>query len=383
MAGDTFDFDTPPDRRDTASEKWDRYAGRDILPLWVADMDFRSPPAVIEALHQRVEHGIFGYSAPPKELVETVVSMLEREYGWQVQEEWLVWLPGLVCGLNVTCRAVGEPGDGVATFTPVYPPFLSAPKLAGRELISVPLVATGDHWEMDLQALERAVTPRTRLLLLCSPHNPVGRVWSREEQLALLELAERHDLTVCSDEIHAGLVLDGDKRHIPFAALSPEAAHRSITLNAPSKTYNIPGLGCSFAVIPDDSLRRSFRRAMAGIVPHVNLLGYTAALAAYRDSEPWRQALLAYLRGNRDLLLREVAGMPGLRTWPVEATYLAWIDARGLGVPDPAAFFEGAGVGLSDGAPFGAPGYVRLNFGCPRSLLEEALQRMKRGLSRV
>jgi cystathionine beta-lyase len=208
----------------------------------------------------------------------------------------------------------------------------------------------------------------------------VGRVWSREEQSALLELAERHDLIVCSDEIHAGLVMDDDKRHIPFATLSPEAARRTITLNAPSKTYNIPGLGCSFAVIPDQGVRRSFRHAMAGIVPHVNLLGYTAALAAYRDGEQWRQALLAYLRGNRDLLLREIAGMPGLRSWPVEATCLAWIDARGLGVDDPAAFFEGAGVGLSDGAPFGAPGYVRINFGCARSLLEEALQRMKRVL---
>jgi cystathionine beta-lyase len=375
--GEAFDFDTPLDRRGTASEKWDRYAGRDILPLWVADMDFRSPPAVIKALHQRVEHGIFGYTAPPKELVETVVTMLGREYGWQVDEEWLVWLPGLVCGLNVTCRAVGAPGDGVAIFTPVYPPFFSAPRNAGRQVVSVPLAEHEGRWEMDLVALERAISPRTRLLLLCSPHNPVGRVWTKEEQLVLLELAERRDLVVCSDEIHAGLVLDGDTRHTPFAAISPEAARRSITLNAPSKTYNIPGLGCSFAVIPDDTLRRVFRRAMAGIVPHVNLLGYTAALAAYRDGEAWRQALLEYLRGNRELVLREVAGMPGVRVWPVEATYLAWIDARGLGVADPAAFFEGAGVGLSDGSPFGAPGFVRLNFGCPRSLLEEAVQRMR------
>ena len=382
MDAEPFDFDTPVDRYGTASEKWDRYAGRDILPLWVADMDFRSPPAVIQALHQRVDHGVFGYTAPPQELVETVVTMLEREYGWRISQEWLVWLPGLVCGLNVACRAVGEPGDAVAIMTPVYPPFFSAPRNAGREVIAVPLAEQEGLWTMDIAALERAITPRTRMLLLCSPHNPVGRVWSREEQLALLELAERHNLTVCSDEIHAGLVLDGDKRQLPFATLSPEAAHRTITLQAPSKTYNIPGLGCSFAVISDDSLRRSFRRAMAGIVPHVNLLGYTAALAAYRDGEPWRQALLAYLRGNRELVLREIADMPGLRTWPVEATCLAWIDARGLGVADPAQFFEEAGVGLSDGGPFGAPGYVRLNFGCPRSLLEEALQRMRTSVSK-
>jgi cystathionine beta-lyase len=375
-----FDFDTPVDRRNTASEKWDRYAGRDILPLWVADMDFRSPPAVIEALHGRVEHGVFGYSAPPQELIATVLEMLGREYGWQVCEEWLVWLPGLVCGLNVACRAVGDPGDAVAAFTPVYPPFLSAPKLAGRELVNVPLACNGDCWQMDLAALERSITPRTRLLLLCSPHNPVGRVWSREEQHALLALAERYDLIVCSDEIHAGLVLDADRPHIPFASISTEASRRTITLHAPSKTYNIPGLGCSFAVIPDQALRRSFRRVMAGIVPHVNLLGYTATLAAYRDGELWRQALLEYLRDNRELVDRAVSEMPDLKAWPVEATYLTWIDARGLGVDDPAGFFEEAGVGLSDGAPFGAPGFVRLNFGCSRSLLHSALERMQRAV---
>ena len=380
--GDVFDFDTLIERRNTSSEKWERYAGRDILPLWVADMDFRSPPAVIEALHQRVEHGVFGYSAPPQELSTTVVEMLRHEYDWPVREEWLVWLPGLVCGLNLACRAVGGAGDAVATFTPVYPPFLSAPKLAGRELISVPLRCRGQIWQMDLEALERAITPRTRLLLLCSPHNPVGRVWSRAEQLALLELVERHDLTVCSDEIHAGLVLDGDTRHVPFAALSAEASRRTITLQAPSKTYNIPGLGCSFAVIPDQGLRRSFRQVMAGIVPHVNLLGYTATLAAYRDGEPWRQALLAYLRENRDLVARSIAEMPALQTWPVQGTYLAWIDARGLGLADPTRFFEEGGVGLSDGAPFGAPGFVRLNFGCPRPLLEKALARMQVALLR-
>lgn len=372
-----FDFDTVVDRQGTASEKWDRYAGRDIIPLWVADMDFRSPPAVIEALHRRVDHGVFGYTAPSDELVNAVVAMLEHEYGWQIAADWLVWLPGLVCGLNVACRAVGTQGDAVVTFTPVYPPFLTAPGLAGRELVSVPLVERDGRWEMDLAALEEAITPRTRLLLLCSPHNPVGRVWSHQEQQALAELVLRHDLVVCSDEIHAGLVLDQDKQHLPFAILAPELARRTITLQAPSKTYNIPGLGCSFAVIPDGELRRSFKGVMAGIVPHVNLLGYSAALAAYRDGEPWRQALLAYLRGNRELVLQAVGELPGLDIWPVEATYLAWIDARGLGCDDPVRLFEGAGIGLSDGAPFGAPGFVRLNFGCPRPLLEQALERIQ------
>jgi len=372
-----FDFDAEIERGGTASEKWDRYAGRDILPLWVADMDFRSPPAVLTALQKRVAHGVFGYTHPPGELTEVVCGMLEREYNWQVSPEWLVWLPGLVCGLNVACRAVGNNGDAIATFTPVYPPFLTAPALAQRELLTVPLVEQAGRWEMDLAALKHALTPRTRLLLLCSPHNPVGRVWSQDELLALAEVVLEHDLVVCSDEIHAGLVLDPSRQHHPFATLGQELARRTMTLLAPSKTYNIPGLGCSFAVIPDPGLRRAFKAVMNGIVPHVNLLGYAATLAAYRDGEPWRQALLAYLRGNHTLVMQAVAGLPGLRTWPVEATYLAWIDARSLGGEDPAGLFEQGGVGLSDGVPFGAPGFVRLNFGCPRSLLQRALERMR------
>ncbi len=381
MHSSRFDFDTPIDRRPTSSLKWDRYQGRDIIPLWVADMDFRSPPAILEALHRRIDHGVFGYTAAPATLVATVVAHLHEQYGWTIDPGWLVWLPGLVCGLNVACRAVGEAGDEVLTHTPIYPPFMSAPALAGRITVKVPLQRNGGRWEMDMETLEQAITPRTRLFLLCNPHNPTGRVWTREELLALAELAERHDLIICSDEIHAGLILDADKRHLPLALLSPEIARRTITLHAPSKTFNIPGLGCSFAVIADQVLRKSFTRAMDGIVPHVNLLGYAATEAAYRFGEPWRQELITYLRGNRDLVLRAVTDMPGLSVSPVEATYLAWIDTRQAGIDNPELFFEQSGVGLSDGAAFGLPGYVRLNFGCPRPLLTEALQRMERALA--
>lgn len=375
-----FQFDEIVDRRGTASEKWDKYQGRDIIPLWVADMDFRSPPAVIEALHERVSHGVFGYTAPPEGLMQAVTDSLLSEFGWQVQKEWITWLPGLVTGLNVCCRAVGAPEDDVITFTPVYPPFMSAPPLSGRNVLKVPLQLADGRWGLDLEALERTVTPRTRLLLLCSPHNPVGRVWTLQELTSLSEFAQRHDLVICSDDIHAGLVLDRSVRHIPIATLSPETDRRTITLMAPSKTYNVPGLGCSFAVISDDSLRRAFRKAMGRIVPHVNLLGYTAAEAAYRYGEDWRLELLEYLRGNRDLVAQEVAKMPGLTVAHVEATYLSWIDLRGTEIEDPVRFFEDAGVGLSGGADFGLPGFVRLNFGCPRSLLTEALRRMRKAL---
>jgi len=381
MTDTLFDFDTIIDRSNTGSEKWDRHQGRDVIPLWVADMDFRSPPAVIAALHERVEHGVFGYTHPSQGLIEAVLAHLERDFCWQVPPEWLVWLPGLVCGLNVLSRAVGEAGDEVITFTPVYPPFMSAPTLSQRSTVKVPLMLDGGRWVADLEALERAITPRTRLLLLCSPHNPVGRAWSREELQQFADVAERHDLVIGSDDIHAGLILDEGLRHLPIAALSPETARRTITLLAPSKTYNIPGLGCSFAVISDPALRKGFVRAAGRIVPHVNLLGYTAAEAAYRHGEGWRQALLSYLRGNRDLVAEAVGRMPGLSMTHVEATYLAWIDARAVGLEDPGAFFEAGGVGLSNGADFDAAGFVRLNFGCSRILLDKALQRMEAALA--
>ena len=376
-----FNFDSPVDRRRTASLKWDKYQGRDIIPLWVADMDFRSPPAILEALHARIDHGVFGYTAAPQTLVAAVIAHLQDQYNWTIDPHWLVWLPGLVCGLNVACRAVGAADDEVLTFTPVYPPFMTAPTLMERALVKVPLRLRGSRWEMDLEALEGAITPRSRLFLLCNPHNPVGRVWTETELLGLAQLAERHGLIICSDEIHAGLILDADRRHLPLAQLVPEIARRTITLHAPSKTFNIPGLGCSYAVIADQALRKSFIRAMAGIVPHANLLGYAASEAAYRHGEPWRLELIDYLRGNRHLVLEAVARMPGLSVTPVEATYLAWIDTRQSGIANPERFFEQAGVGLSDGAAFGLPGFVRLNFGCPRPLLIEALKRMQAALS--
>jgi cystathionine beta-lyase len=233
---------------------------------------------------------------------------------------------------------------------------------------------------MDLEALAAAITPQTKLLLLCSPHNPVGRVWSRDELLGLGELACKHDLIICSDEIHADLVLDTDKKHLPLASLDPEISRRTITLQAPSKTYNIPGLGCSYAVVSEPALRLRLQRGMEGIVPHVNALGYVAAEAAYRHGEPWRQALISYLRANRELLMHFIDGIPGLVVSPVEATYLAWIDLRERGIERPQQFFEQAGVGLSGGRSFDLPGFVRLNFGCPRLLLEKALARMERVL---
>ena len=378
-----FDFDSVIDRRGTGSEKWEKYAGRDILPMWVADMDFRSPPVVVEALRRRTEHGVFGYTKASPGTVEAVVGMLARDFGWAIDPAWLVWLPGLVSGLNVTCRSVGEEGDDVLTLVPVYPPFLSAPRLSRRGLVRVPLHESANRWGIDFERLEAAVTPRTRLFMLCNPHNPVGRVFDPEELQRLAELSLRCGMIVCADEIHCGLVLDPEKRHLPFAALGPEVAERTITLMAPSKTFNLAGLGCSFAVIPSESLRRSFVQAKAGIVPMVNPYGYAAAEAAYRDGEEWRRALIDYLRGNRDTLAEALKRMPGgLSMAAVEGTYLAWIDVRNTGLDESVRFFEEAGVGLQDGREFDGPGFVRLNFGCPRAVLREALARMGRALEK-
>lgn len=381
-ASDYFDFDTPAERRGTASMKWEKYKDRDVIPMWVADMDFRSPPAVIRAIEQRAADGVFGYTLTPQALNDQVVNMLRQTYDWTVKPEWLVWLPGLVTGLNVACRAVGEDGDDVITAVPVYPPFLSAPGFSRRTLTRVPLKEKDNRWQFDFERLEQMITARTRMFILCNPHNPVGRVYTRSELTELAGICLKHNIVICSDEIHCGLILDEDKAHVPTAALDPEVAARTITLMAPSKTFNLPGLGCAFAVISDKTLRRRFKSCMAGIVPRPNVLGYAAAMAAFAECADWHAALLDYLRGNLATIAGVVEQMAPLSIAPVEATYLAWIDMRDSGLENPAKFFEAAGVGLQDGIEFDGPGFVRLNFGCPRSLLAKALERMKAAMDR-
>jgi cysteine-S-conjugate beta-lyase len=379
----TFDFDTVIDRANSDSRKWRKYAGRDVIPLWIADMDFAAPPAVVAALHRRVDHGIFGYAGPMPSLTDAVVDYCATHYGWKIEPNWIVWLPGLVTGLNLAAAAFGEEGDAVLTATPIYPPFMSAPKNQVRETSAVPLVPRADgRYEFDWPAMERAVTPRTKVFFLCSPHNPVGRVFTRPELERVAAFCAKHNLVLVSDDIHCDLILD-DLPHIPVATLSSETAARTITLLAPSKTYNIAGLACSLAVISDTKLRQQFVRSMAGIVPEMSPLGYAACEAAFREGEPWRQALIAYLRGNRDLIVAFLSEhLPMITMTPCEATYLAWLDVSALKLSNPGYFFEEHGIGLADGTQYGAPAgqFVRLNFGCPRATLSEALNRMKRAV---
>jgi cysteine-S-conjugate beta-lyase len=380
-----FDFATPVARRHPRggawpSQKWHRH-GEGVLPLWVADMDFLSPPAVIQALQARVAHGVFGYGLVPDSLREALRAWSAEHYGWAIEPGWQRWLPGVVPALHLASLAFTEPGDGVLTVTPIYPPFLRIAEHTGRRpqrAAMRPPARPGDPWWLDLEALEAAITPETRLLLWCQPHNPTGRVWSQEELAGLAALVERHDLIVVSDELHCDLLLDADARHQPLAAAFPALAGRIVTLWSPSKTFNLAGLTTACAVIPDAGLRRRFASVTKGLTPDPNVLGLVAAEAAYALGEPWRQALLEVLRGHRRRLAERVTTWPGVVMSPPESTYLAWLDLReaGLGDSPGEALLERAGVALSDGAGFGWPGFARLNFGTTATQLEKALARL-------
>jgi cystathionine beta-lyase len=380
----TYDFDRPIDRRASDSTKW-HYYGENVLPLWVADMDFPSPEPVIRALRQRVEHGIFGYPTEPPELRHVIVERLQRLYGWQVHPDALVFLPGVVAGFNLATRAVTTPGDGMLAQTPVYYPILRVPGNAGCTLDEMELTRQPDgSYAIDLDAFETAITERTRIFILCNPHNPVGRVFRRDELERMAEICLRHDLVICSDEIHCDLLFSG-QRHLPIASLAPEIEARTITLMAPTKTYNLAGIHAAVAIIPDSELRKQYQGTRADLVPRMDTMGYTAMLAAYRDGQPWLEAVLRYLEANRDLLVEYVnSRLPGITTRRPEGTYLAWLDCRQAGIRgNPHRFFlEQAQVAMNDGATFGrgGEGFVRLNFACPRPTLSQALEQMRQAL---
>ena len=334
-----YDFDKSIDRSHTDSYKWGRYRGRDVNPHWVADMDFMAPPAVIESLQERVAHGVYGYADPSPEHVAVIQEYLKRNYDWSIDAKSIVWLPGLVCGFNASSRALSATGDKIISMTPIYPPFLAAPRNGEQELLKVEMLNTAGGWEIDFDAFEAACKAGATSFLLCNPHNPVGRMYTRSELERLVEICLRYDVKISSDEIHCDLILDQDRQHIPTATICPEIAQQCITFMAPSKTYNLPGLACCFAIIENPKLRSAFKRAKAGIMPDPNILGLHAALIAYRDCEDWRQELLAYLAGNRDLIEETVKSWPGVKTHHVEATYLSWLDVRGLNLDDPQKAF--------------------------------------------
>ena len=375
-----YDFNAVIERATTSSTKWNRY-GPDVLPFWVADMDFRSPPGLLAAVNERLHHGILGYTDTPPALEDAFIQWLEDRFGWSVPRDWLVWLPGVVPGLNLAGRAMGDPGQSILIPVPVYHPFLSVPLYTGKQGIFVNLVRHNGRWVMDMDRLEDAVQPSTCGLMLCSPQNPTGRAYHRSELEPLVDFCLRHDLTLVSDEIHCDLLLDANAGHVPTAALHDDL--RSISLFSPNKAYNMPGLGLGVAVIADPALRAAFEPEQSGLVPEISPLAYAAATWAYTDRSDWLAALTAYLARNRDLLQETVASLDGIKMTHVEATYLGWIDVRALALEAPNAHFERFGLGLSDGDPFGGRGYQRFNFGCPRTTLEQGLARLAEAVRRA
>ncbi len=379
-------FEQPVDRRGSDSHKWRRY-DPDVLPLWVADMDFRAPPAVVQALQERVAHGVFGYPCDPTELREAITARLAERYAWEVAPEALVFVPGVITGFNLAIHALALPGGAALVQTPVYHPILHAAENTGAIAQYNALVQRPDgHYETDWQAFEKDITPQTSLFILCNPHNPQGRVFRQDELERYAETCLRRGVAICSDEIHCDLVYSGHT-HRPIASLDPEISRRTITLMAPSKTFNLPGLYCSFAIVEDTELRQRYVKAGKGLLSHVNLFGYQAALAAYQHAQEWLSELLVYLQENRDFLYDYVQqNLPGMRMAKPEGSYLAWLDCRTLNLqPNPYEFFlKQARVALNDGAMFGpgGEGFVRLNFGCPRATLVEALERMKDAMQR-
>ena len=376
-----IDFDVEIDRSGSSSAKWDRYRGTDILPMWVADTDFVVPPEILGAMQKRLAHGVFGYTNKPDGINELVAERLQNLYQWSVNPSWVVWLPGVISGMHMGARCVGSSGDSVLVPSVIYPPIEATPELCDRKSLTVPMVKNEGRWVLDLDWIEANINKDCRVLHLCNPQNPGGSVYTREELTRLAEIAVAHDLIVCSDEVHSDLILEPGRAHIPIATLGEEIAKRSITMMAPSKTFNTAGLSCAFAVVPDAKLRRRFRKAGQGIVPYVNVFGYTSAQAAYEFGDEWNRQLVEYLRGNRNFLVKEINSIPGLSLDPVEATYLAWIDVSELNLKNPKAFFEKAGVGLSAGREFGDERFMRMNFGCPRSRVEEAVTRIRLAVS--
>lgn len=375
-----MDFNKIVDRRNTNSYKWDKYSD-DVLPLWVADMDFEVAQPIKNALQKIVEHGVIGYSRTPDELVEIVIERLKVRHNWAIKKEWIVWLPGLVPGLHTATQCVSEDFYSVMTSTPVYRPFLESADMGKRRLQDIPFIWQNQRWEMDFEEMEKTANPSTKLYMLCNPHNPNGRVFSKEELEKLSDFCIKNDLVICSDEIHCDLILDDAKKHISIASLNKEIEKRSITLLAPSKTFNIAGLGCSFAIIPDAELRDKFEKKKYGMMPMLSSFAMESALAAYKESEVWRQEMLEYLRGNHEYLKNEVNKIPGLKMEPLEATYLAWINFENTGIEDFVELLERFGVGVQDASIFGGKGFFRLNFATQRANLEEAIKRIKNALN--
>jgi cystathionine beta-lyase len=400
-----YDFDKVYERRETQSHKWsNRPDGNtgirvplepDSIPMWVADMDFAAPSEVLEAAKKRLDYPLLGYATEPKGLREVIVERMAKLYNWEIQPDWLLFNPGMVLWLNVMAQGVGKAGDSILMNTPVYGPFLKVPPHRERFAQQIDMRRVDDdaktfHYEIDFDAFEAAITPQTSLYYLCDPHNPAGKAFNRSELEKLAEICLRHNVTIAADAIHCDLLL-GDTKHIPIASISPEIADKTVTLIAGTKTFNIPGMPCSVAIVPNKELRAKLEHISWYSGYHVDVLSFEMLLAAYRDGNDWLKQLRAYLTANRDLAVSFIhEHLPMLSTTIPQATYLQWVDCSNLKIPSqydsPQAFFATeAKVALSPGLDFGKAGahYVRLNLGTQCAVLREALERMKAAVDKL
>ena len=382
-----MNFDQFIDRKQTESLKWNCYP-KDVLPMWIADTDFLSPPAVIEALHKRVDHGIFGYGNTPVGLDQVVIDRVKRLYDWDVHLEQIGYVPGIVTGFTLILRALCEKGDAVIFQTPAYPPFIESPQACGLIGIQNPMCLDDEGiYRIDFDLFEKQIIEnKVKIYICCNPHNPSGRVFDQDELGKLAEICLRHKVIICSDEIHGDIVFPGKKHH-PIASLAPEISKNTATFMAPSKTYNIAGLHASVAIIQDDELRGKYEAYKSYLVGSPNVLALIAAKAAYEFGDEWLAEQLVYLQGNRDFIDQYISegSLPGIRWSKPEATFLAWLDGRDLPVEGNLQefFMRAAKVCMNDGCAFGkaGEGFLRLNYGCTRAVLTQALDQMANAIS--
>ena len=374
-------FDKKIDRSSSNCEKFNKYKGQDVIPMWVADMDFESPEPIINAMQDRLNHKVFGYTPLSDDTLQAFIDFVKRHYNWEIKKEWILFSYGVVISMNFAARVVKS--KEVIINTPIYPHFYKAPKNAGGKAIGVPLVEKNNRWSIDFSKFESSISKDCKLFMLCNPHNPGGTVFTKEELGKIADIAKRHDLIVCSDEIHADLILNPSAKHIPIASLNKDIEQRSITLLSPSKSFNIAGLKSSFIIVPNDSLRRRFKIEMRGLVDDPNIFADVATKAAYKECDNWLFELRDYLRSNLDLVQNFVAKNKKLKLLSQDATYLAWIDVSALKLENPYEHFLQYGVGLSEGEPFGNKDFLRLNFGTQKEVLKEALNRMQKAIDSI
>ena len=370
-------FDKIFDRRYKGFVKWQKYENSDIIPMWVADMEFKSPSPILDKIKDKLEEGFLGYSYPPKEAYDSIIEYEFKEHNWKIKKDWIIFVPGLVSTLYAISKIFAKQDEGIATFIPIYPPFIKAPLYHKRKLKMIDLMRENQRYAIDFKKLKNQLTPNDKIFLFCNPHNPTGKVFDEQELVKFSQTVEEKNMLIVSDEIHCDIILNQDNRHIPIATVSEYALNNSITLQAPSKTYNIAGMNTAFVIIPNKIIREKFIQGVEESIPLVNVLGYQALIAAYNSGKRWKDKLLEYLRENMNIVYEFVKKFPKLKMLKPDATYLAWIDIRNLNLKNPIEYFERYGVGLSDGVDFGAEGFVRLNFGCSKAMLYKALERMK------